>query len=89
MACYDNYDQLFRDLGKPDLQQGNHVGVWWYGENATDVRQVMSMVSQLQETSNSEGGMGKGGSQMMAYPTLFFDYDKDDQRRDVSVCKLA
>lgn len=26
---------------------------------------------------------------MMAYPTLFFDYDKDDQRRDVSVCNYG
>ena len=25
----------------------------------------------------------------MAYPTLFFDYDKDDQRRDVSVCNYG
>ena len=85
----DNYDQLFRDLGNQTYNKETMLEYGWYGENATDVRTGYVNGIPTSGNDNSEGGMGKGGSQMMAYPTLFFDYDKDDQRRDVSVCNYG
>ncbi len=31
----------------------------------------------------------KGGSQMIAMPTFYFEFEEDDQRRDVSVCNYG
>lgn len=85
----DNYDQLFRDLGNQTYNKETMLEYGWYGENAADVRTGYVNGIPTSGNDNSEGGMGKGGAQMMAYPTLFFDFDKDDQRRDVSVCNYG
>ena len=43
----------------------------------------------LFRSDNSTGGMGKGGGAMIAMPTFYFEFDKDDQRRDVSICNYG
>lgn len=46
--------------------------------------------SSMQMTKVEGGGtFGKGGAQMIAMPTLYFEYADGDQRRDVSVCNYG
>lgn len=88
-ALLDNYDQVFRNLGNQTYDKETMLEYGWYSVNATDVRTGYVNGIPTSGNDNSEGGLGKGGAQMIAYPTLFFDYDKDDQRRDVSVCNYG
>lgn len=85
----DNYDQVFRNLGNQTYDKETMLEYGWYSVNAADVRTGYVNGIPTSGNDNSEGGLGKGGSQMMAYPTLFFDYDKADQRRNVSVCNYG
>lgn len=85
----DDYDKLFRDLGNQTYNKETMLEYGMYGEYSADVRTGYTNGIPTSGNDNSEGGMGKGGTQMMAYPTLLFDYDKDDQRRDVSVCNYG
>lgn len=85
----DSYDQVFRNLGNQTYDKETMLEYGWYSTNGADVRTGYVNGIPTSGNDNSEGGLGKGGSQMMAYPTLFFDYDKDDQRRDVSVCNYG
>lgn len=85
----DNYDQVFRNLGNQTYDKETMFEYGWYSVNGADVRTGYVNGIPTSGNDNSEGGLGKGGSQMMAYPTLFFDYDKADQRRNVSVCNYG
>lgn len=85
----DNYDEVFRNLGNQTYDKETMLEYGMYSVNAADVRTGYTNGIPTSGNDNSEGGLGKGGAQMMAYPTLFFDYDKDDQRRDVSVCNYG
>ncbi len=85
----DDYDQVFRNLGNQTYDKETMLEYGMYGVNAQDVRTGYVNGIPTSGNDNSEGGLGKGGSQMFAFPTLFFDYDKDDQRRDVSVCNYG
>ena len=85
----ENYDEIFRNLGNQTYNKETMLEYGWYGANSADVRTGYTNGIPTSGNDNSEGGLGKGGSQMFAYPTLFFSYDEGDQRRDVSVCNYG
>lgn len=85
----DDYDDVFRNLGNQIYDKETMLEYGMYSVNAADVRTGYTNGIPTSGNDNSEGGLGKGGSQMIAYPTLFFDYDQADQRRDVSVCNYG
>lgn len=81
-----NYDQVFRDLS---LKQYNNETMFEYGcmgANAPDVR--TGYVNGV-PTNGTSATFGKGGPQMIVMPTLYFEFDETDQRRDVSVCNYG
>lgn len=82
----DNYDQVFRDLAVKGYNNETMLEYGWYGPNSADVR--TGYVNGI-PTSGSSLTFGKGGAQMIAMPTLYFEFDKGDQRRDVSVCNYG
>lgn len=85
----DNYDEVFRNLCNQTYDKETMLEYGMYGDNAQDVRTGYTNTIPTSGEDKSESGMGKGGAQMIAYPTLYFDYDEDDQRRDVSVCNYG
>lgn len=84
-----NYDEVFRNLGNQTYDKETMLEYGMYSVNAADVRTGYTNGIPTSGNDNSEGGLGKGGCQMIAYPTLFFDYEDGDQRRDVSVCNYG
>lgn len=85
-SLLENYDQVFRDLS---LKQYNNETIFeygWYGSESPDVR--TGYVNGI-PTSGTNTTFGKGGAQMIAMPTLYFEFDEGDQRRDVSVCNYG
>ncbi len=82
----DNYDQVFRDLALKQFNNETMLEYGWYGSNSIDCR--TGYVNGLPGSGES-AVMGKPGSQMMAMPTFYFEFDEGDQRRDVSVCNYA
>lgn len=77
-----NYDKLWRDLMTKNY---NDESIWefgMYGPNHPDVR--------LAYTSGISTPTGciysKAAPQIAAMPTLYFDYEDGDQRRDVTLC---
>lgn len=60
----------------------------WYGDKnfSADVR--TGYTNGIPTTGTSDV-FGKGGSQMMAMPTFYFEFEEGDQRRDVSICNYA
>lgn len=81
-----NYDQLFRDLALEQYNDESMFEFGWHGTNGPDVR---TGYTNGIPTSGTSSVMGKGGSQMMAMPTFYFEYDEGDQRRDVSICNYG
>ncbi len=81
-----NYDQIFRDLANQTYNSETMLEYGWYGPNVPDVR--ISYTNGI-PTSGTSSVLGKGGSQMMAMPTFYFEYEEGDQRRDVSVCNYG
>ena len=81
-----NYDQLFRDLALKQYNNETMLEFGWYGSNSPDVRTGYTNGIPTGGTSYT---MGKGGSQMMAMPTFYFEYEEGDQRRDVSICNYG
>lgn len=82
----DDYDQVFRDLALKQYNAENMLEYGWYGANSEDVR---TGYTNGLPTSGTSAIFGKGGAQMVAMPTLYFDYNEGDQRRDVSVCNYG
>lgn len=82
----DNYDQLFRDLALKQYNKETMFEYGWYGANSIDCRTGYVNGITGSGTSNT---LGKPGSQMMAIPTFYFEFEEGDQRRDVSVCNYA
>ncbi|MCM1163147.1 MAG: RagB/SusD family nutrient uptake outer membrane protein [Muribaculaceae bacterium] len=83
----DTYDQLFRDLACKRFNKESMFEYGWYGVKSVDVRTGYT---------NGIPGTGKGnplflqtGSQMITIPTLYFEFDEGDSRRDVSVCNYS
>lgn len=85
----DDYDQLFRDLANQTYNEETMFEFGSYGPNGTNTRTGYTNGIPTSGQDNSTGGMGKGGTQMMAMPTFYFEFDEDDQRRDVSVCNYG
>ncbi len=81
-----DYDQVFRDLALKQYNDETMLEYGWYGANAPDVR---TGYANGIATSGTSLTFGKGGAQMLAMPTLYFEFDKGDQRRDVSVCNYG
>ena len=81
-----NYDKVFRDLALKQYNSETMLEYGWYGANAPDVRTGYTNGIPTNGTSKT---FGKGGPQMIAMPTLYFDFDAGDQRRDVSVCNFG
>ena len=82
----DNYDEVFRDLCTKQYNKETMLEYGWYGANSSDVR--TGYVNGI-PTNGSGGTFGKGGAQMIAMPTFYFEFDEGDQRRDVSVCNYG
>lgn len=85
----DDYDQIFRDLANQTYNEETMFEFGSYGPNGTNTRTGYTNGIPTSGQDNSTGGMGKGGTQMMAMPTFYFEFDEDDQRRDVSVCNYG
>ena len=85
----DDYDQLFRDLANQTYNEETMFEFGSYGPNGTNTRTGYTNGIPTSGQDNSTGGMGKGGTQMVAMPTFYFEFDEDDQRRDVSVCNYG
>lgn len=82
----DNYDQLFRDIANNRYNTESMFEYGWYGQSGPDVRTGYTNGIPTSGTCNI---FGKGGSQMIAMPTFYFEYTEGDQRRDVSICNYG
>ncbi|MDU1905876.1 MAG: RagB/SusD family nutrient uptake outer membrane protein [Dysgonomonas sp.] len=85
-SLLENYDQVFRDLALKQYNNETILEYGWFGSNASDVR--TGYVNGV-ATSGTSATFGKGGPQMITMPTLYFEFDEGDQRRDVSVCNYG
>lgn len=85
-SLVSNYDQLFRDLALNQFNDETMLEFGWYGANSPDVR---TGYTNGIPTGGESLTLGKGGSQMMAMPTFYFEYEEGDQRRDVSICNYG
>ena len=83
----ENYDQLFRDLANQQYNRETMLEYGMFGTNAQDVR--TGYTNGIPTSGTDKAGLGKGGSQMCAFPTFYFEFDENDQRRDVSVCNYG
>lgn len=81
-----SYDQVFRDLALKQYNNETILEYGWYGSESPDVR--TGYVNGV-ATSGTSATFGKGGPQMITMPTLYFEFDEGDQRRDVSVCNYG
>lgn len=82
----DEYEQVFRDLALKQYNDETMLEFGWYGPNGEDVR---TGYTNGIPTSGTSVIFGKGGAQMVAMPTLYFEYNEGDRRRDVSVCNYG
>lgn len=77
-----NFDKLWRDIL---TKRYNDESIWefgMYGPNQPDVR-----IGYTSGISTPTGTVySKAAPQISAMPTLYFDYEDGDQRRDVSIC---
>lgn len=85
-SLLSDYDQVFRDLALKQYNNETMLEYGWYGSESPDVR--TGYVNGI-ATSGTSATFGKGGPQMIVMPTLFFEFDEGDQRRDVSVCNYG
>lgn len=81
-----DYDQVFRDLALKQYNDESMLEYGWYGPNSVDVR---TGYTNGIPTSGTSVTFGKGGPQMITMPTLYFEFDEGDQRRDVAVCNFG
>lgn len=86
-SLLEDYDEIFRDLGTQRYNNETMFEFGWYGANSSDVRTGYTNGIPTSGTDNEV--LGKGGSQMIAMPTFYFEYEEGDQRRDVSICNYG
>lgn len=86
-SLMEDYDEIFRDLGNQRYNNETMLEFGWYGANSSDVRTGYTNGIPTSGTDNDV--LGKGGSQMIAMPTFYFEYEEGDQRRDVSICNYG
>lgn len=81
-SLVENFDKLYRNLA---TKAYNDESIWefgLYGTTQPDVR-----IGYTSGISTPTGSMyGKAAPQIAPMPTLYFDYEEGDQRRDVSIC---
>lgn len=82
----EDYDQVFRNLCNQQYNKETMLEYGWFGTNSSDVR---TGYTNGIPTSGTSSTLGKGGAQMIAYPTFYFEFEEGDQRRDVSVCNYG
>ena len=83
----EEYDQLFRDLANQRYNKETMLEYGWFSTHGADVR--TGYTNGIPTSGTDTKGLGKGGSQMFAFPTFYFEFDENDQRRDVSVCNYG
>lgn len=81
-----DYDKLFRDIANSRYNSESMFEFGWYGPSSPDVR---TGYTNGIPGSGACNVFGKFGTQMTSMPTLYFEYDEGDQRRDVSVCNYS
>jgi hypothetical protein len=81
-----NYDQVFRDLALKQYNDETMLEYGWYGPHSMDVR---TGYTNGIPTSGTSATFGKGSPQMITMPTLYFEFEEGDQRRDVAVCNFG
>ena len=86
-SLMEDYDEIFRDLGNQRYNNETMLEFGWYGANSSDVRTGYTNGIPTSGTDNDV--LGKGGCQMIAMPTFYFEYEEGDQRRDVSICNYG
>ncbi len=82
----DNYDELFRNLCLGQYNDETMLEYGCKGANCPDIRIGYTSGISLNAKNLT---FGKGGAQMVAMPTLYFEFAEGDQRRDVSVCNYG
>ena len=85
-SLLSDYDQVFRDLALKQYNNETMFEYGWFGSESQDVR---TGYSNGIATSGTSATFGKGGPQMITMPTLYFEFDEGDQRRDVSICNYG
>ncbi|MDR0414601.1 MAG: RagB/SusD family nutrient uptake outer membrane protein [Prevotellaceae bacterium] len=79
-----NYDQLYRDLA---TKKYNKETIWEFGMfGASQTDKSPGYTSGTTMPANTI--YSKSGPLVAPMPTLYFDYDSLDQRRDVSLCNI-
>lgn len=83
----NEYDQVWRDLV---CKRDNAESIFehgMYGTSHNDVR--LGYTTGIPTPASATGAIppyGRGAPQVAAMPTLYFDYEEDDARRDVTIC---
>lgn len=79
----NEYDKVWRDLVCKRYNNESIFEHGMYGPQHNDVR--LGYTTGI-PTPASNVPYGRGAPQVAAMPTLYFDYDENDQRRDVTIC---
>lgn len=79
----DKYDKIWRDLVCKRYNEESIFEHGMYGTAHNDIR--LGYATGI-PTPASNTPYGRGAPQVAAMPTLYYDYDEDDQRRDVTIC---
>lgn len=77
------YDKVWRDLLCKRYNNESIFEHGMYGPQHNDIR--LGYTTGI-PTPASNVPYGRGAPQVAAMPTLYFDYDENDQRRDVTIC---
>ena len=79
-----SYDKIFRDLVNGIYNEESILEQGFFGNN------VKCNIGYTNSAScHTDSMFGKAFPQMRVHPTLWFDYDPADTRRDVAVCQYA
>lgn len=77
------YDKVWRDLV---CKRYNNESIFEHGMYGTEHNDIRLGYTTGIPTPASNVPYGRGAPQVAAMPTLYFDYDENDQRRDVTIC---
>ncbi len=80
----DSYEQIFRDLM---LGNYNKESILEQGQYGTNVNVETGYTNGMFCHTSSK--FGKAGPAMIVNPTLYFDFDEGDTRRDVTICQYS
>lgn len=79
----NNFDQVWRDLLCKRYNQESIFEHGMYGIDHNDIR--LGYTTGIPTPSGNKP-YGRGAPQLIAMPTLYFEYDGMDQRRDATIC---